>query len=55
MIAEPEALVSIKLPMRMRLAAGVGYRFTGNDHRGIGSDRLNGATGSLALQIGGGS
>jgi hypothetical protein len=55
MIAEPEALLSIKLPKGMRLAAGVGYRFTGNEHRGLGGDRLDGATGSLALQIGGGS
>jgi hypothetical protein len=55
MIAEPEALLSVRLTKRMRLAAGVGYRFTGTERRGTGGDRLNGATGSLALQIGGGS
>ena len=45
---------SVRLTKRMRLAAGVGYRFTGTERRGIGGDRLDGATGSLALQIGGG-
>jgi hypothetical protein len=54
-IAEPEALLSVRLSKQMRLAAGVGYRFTGSDHHRFGSDRLDGATGSLALQIGGGS
>jgi hypothetical protein len=55
MIAEPEALLSLKLTKRMRLAGGVGYRFTGSDRRRLGGDRLDGTTGSLALQIGGGS
>jgi hypothetical protein len=54
-IAEPEALLSVRLSKQMRLAAGVGYRFTGSERRGFGGDRLDGTTGSLALQIGGGS
>jgi hypothetical protein len=54
-IAEPEALLFLKLTKGMRLAGGVGYRFTGIEHRGLEGDRLNGATGSIALQIGGGS
>ena len=54
-IAEPEALLSVRLMKRLRLAAAVGYRFTGVDRRGFGGDRLDGATGSLSLQIGGGS
>lgn len=54
-IAEPEALLSVRLSKQMRLTAGVGYRFTGSEHHGFGSDRLDGTTGSLALQIGGGS
>ena len=55
LIAEPEALLSLRLTNKIRLAVGAGYRFTGSDHRGIGGDRLDGATGSVALQIGGGS
>ena len=54
-IAEPEALLTIRLTRNMRLAGGAGYRFTGVERRSIGGDRLDGATGSLALQIGGGS
>lgn len=54
-MAEPEALLSVRLSKQVRLAAGAGYRFTGTDRRSIGGDRLDGATGSLTLQIGGGS
>lgn len=54
-IAEPEAVLSVRLTRRMRLAGGVGYRFTGSERRGIGGGRLDGATGSVALQISGGS
>jgi hypothetical protein len=55
-LAEPEALLSVKLTKQVRLAVSGGYRFTGSDRRGgIGGDRLDGATGSVALQIGGGS
>ena len=52
-VAEPEVDVAIRLTRRLRLAAGAGYRFTvteGRDDR-----RFSGATGSLALQIDGGS
>ena len=55
LLAEPEAQLSLKLMKQLRLAIGAGYRFTGTDRRSFGGDRLNGATGSLALQIGGGS
>jgi len=54
-IAEPEGLLSFTLTKRLRLAIGAGYRFTGSERRGFGGDRLDGATGSVALQIGGGS
>jgi len=55
-VAEPEAQLSIKLMRQLRVAVGAGYRFTGSDRRaGFGGDRLDGATGSLSLQIGGGS
>lgn len=54
-IAEPEAMLSVRLSKQVRIAAGAGYRFTGTDRRSIGGDRLDGATGSLTLQIGGGS
>ena len=55
LLAEPEAQLSLKLMKQLRLAIGAGYRFTGSDRRGFGRNRLDGATGSLALQIGGGS
>ena len=54
-IAEPEALLSLRLTRKIRLAGGVGYRFTGAERRGLGGDRLDGTTGSLSLQISGGS
>jgi hypothetical protein len=56
LLAEPEAQLSFRLMKQLRLAVGAGYRFTGSDRRGgFRGDRLDGATGSLALQIGGGS
>ena len=56
LLAEPEAQLSFKLMKQLRVAVGAGYRFTGSDRRGSSrGDRLDGATGSLALQIGGGS
>ena len=55
LLAEPEAQLSLKLMKQLRLAIGAGYRFTGTDRRSFGGNRLDGATGSLALQIGGGS
>lgn len=56
LLAEPEAQLSIKLMKQLRIALGAGYRFTGSDRRSsFRGDRLDGATGSVALQIGGGS
>ena len=52
-IAEPEANLLVKLTGRLRLTGGVGYRLVGGA-RGT-DDRLRGVTGSVALQIGGGS
>jgi hypothetical protein len=52
-IAEPEANLLVNLTRRLRLAGGVGYRLIGGA-RGT-DDRLRGVTGSVALQIGGGS
>jgi hypothetical protein len=55
-VAEPEAQLSFKLRKQLRVAVGAGYRFTGSDRRGdFRGDRLDGATGSVSLQIGGGS
>jgi hypothetical protein len=52
-IAEPEANVVVSLRRNVRLSGGVGYRLIGGARDMQG--RLRGATGSLALQIGGGS
>jgi len=59
-VAEPELDARIRIAPRLRLAVGAGYRFTGYDRRDFGLDvpgrvRLSGATGSVGLQIGGGS
>lgn len=51
-VAEPEATVIVGLSQHVRVTAGAGYRLIGGV-RGI-RDRLEGATGSVALQIGGG-
>jgi hypothetical protein len=51
-IAEPEATVTVRLTRHFRVNGGAGYRLIGGA-RGT-RDRLQGATGSLALQIGGG-
>jgi hypothetical protein len=52
-IAEPEVGVLLNFSRHMRLTGGASYRFI----QGAGSDnhRLSGATGSIGLQIGGGS
>jgi hypothetical protein len=56
LVAEPELNARIGLAKHVRLTVGAGYRFTGRDRRGNDNQfRLNGATGSLGLQIGGGS
>jgi hypothetical protein len=52
-IADPEASLLVNLTHRLRLTGGVGYRLIGGA-RGT-DDRLRGVTGSLGLQIGGGS
>jgi hypothetical protein len=51
-IAEPEATVIVGMTRHFRLSGGVGYRLIAG--RGIARNRLKGATGSVALQIGGG-
>lgn len=51
-IAEPQVDLLVKLTDRFRLAWGVGYRLIGGA-RDV-QDRLRGASGSVALQIGGG-
>src|SRR5262245_25433220 len=56
-VAEPELNARFSLSRHVRLAIGAGYRFTGTDRfRGRGFDsnsRLNGATGTVGVQIGG--
>ncbi len=49
-VAEPEASLIFNLSKRIHLAAGVSYRFAG-ENRGP-HDALSGVAGSLALQIG---
>ena len=52
-IAEPEADVLVQLNRHLKLTGGVGYRLVSGVR---GSDRrVRGTTGSVALQIGGGS
>jgi hypothetical protein len=61
-VAEPEVDALVRVTKHMRLAIGAGYRFTGLDRRGrlvpysavSGNDRLDGAVGSIGLQIGSG-
>jgi hypothetical protein len=52
-VAEPEVDVLVRLTNRLRLSGGVGYRFVSAEMQG--DDRLRGVTGSIGLQIGGGS
>ena len=60
-VAEPEVDALIRLTTHLRLTVGTGYRFTGSRHdghdmfSGNGRTGLNGAVGSIGLQIGGGS
>jgi hypothetical protein len=51
-VAEPEATVIVGLTRHFRVTAGAGYRLIAGA-RGT-RNRLDGATGSVALQIGGG-
>jgi hypothetical protein len=50
-VADPQIDVILKLTGRLRLTGGVGYRLI--DAEGRDDSRLRGATGSVALQIGG--
>jgi hypothetical protein len=59
LVAEPELDALIRMTDHLRLAVGAGYRFTGSDWGrrnpfDIPGQRLNGAVGSISLQIGGG-
>jgi hypothetical protein len=59
-VAEPELDARVAITRQLHLVVGAGYRFTGYDRRDAfvdvpGRTRLNGAVGSVALQIGGGS
>src|SRR5262245_26951514 len=54
-VFEPEADVVLHLNEHMKLTGGVGYRFTGVPYYyGYGDSLINGVTGSVSLQIGGG-
>lgn len=59
-VFEPEADVVVHLNEHMKLTGGVGYRLTGNPYYGYygyygyGTSRINGVTGSVALQVSGG-
>ena len=53
LIAEPQANLLVNFTDRLRLSVGVGYRLIGAAN--LVDDRLSGATGSLALQWGGGA
>jgi hypothetical protein len=52
-VAEPEADVLVHLSEHFKLTGGVGYRFINGARRA--DERIRGVTGSVALQIGGGS
>jgi hypothetical protein len=52
-VAEPQVDVVVRLTRQLRLTGGAGYRLI--DAEGRDDRRLRGATGSLGLQIGGGS
>jgi hypothetical protein len=61
-VAEPEVDALVRLTTHLRLTVGAGYRFTGSGRRGRADffdggarNALNGAVGSIGLQIGGGS
>ena len=60
-VFEPEADVVVHLNQHMKLTGGVGYRLTGDPYYGYygyygySNGRINGVTGSVALQISSGS
>jgi hypothetical protein len=45
----------VKLAKNVRIAVGGSYRFVGTGYYNGDSSRLSGFTGSLGLQVGGGS
>ena len=59
-VFEPEADIVVHLNQHVKLTGGVGYRLTGDPYYGYygsygyGNGRINGVTGSIGLQIGGG-
>jgi hypothetical protein len=59
-VFEPEANVVVRMTGHMTLSGGVGYRFTGDPYwgyygyNGYSNGGLNGVTGTVSLQIGGG-
>lgn len=52
-VAEPEVNLLVHLTKHVRLTGGAGYRFIGA--KGRDNNRLSGASGSVGLQVGGGS
>lgn len=51
-VFEPEASVSVKVTNRIRFGVSAGYRFAGTDDNYLFEDRLNGATGTITVQVG---
>ena len=51
-VAEPEVDLLFRLSSRVRITAGAGYRFTGQDRRSFDGTHLNGAVGTFGVQIG---
>ena len=56
-VFEPEANVVVHMSKHLTLSGGVGYRLTGDPYWGYyghdyGTDRFNGVTGTVSLQIG---
>ena len=59
LVAEPELGATVRIAPHVRLAVGAGYRFTGNGRHDrfepdFSGTHLDGAVGSIGLQIGGG-
>jgi hypothetical protein len=52
-VAEPEVDLLVRFSRHVRLTVGAGYRLIGDDGGDV--NRLHGATGSVGLQVGGGS
>lgn len=54
-VVEPEANALVRLGRNVHLTVGAGYRFIGSDRWNPDTHRLSGATGTVGVQIGGGS